>query len=136
MIAKIPYNSVATANRCHKFRFWSLDTCLTIESPFSFQANDVVEILKVDTETNTIYVCPNSEARTNLSLLIVSNDIPVDSDTKFNFSFINCELLHSFEATKSNNRIYTFAVLAPSEVQSKVVAKSYQNKFTILISPE
>ena len=109
---------------------------MTIESPFSFKSGDIVEILKTDSETNTIYVCPSSETRTNVSLLVVSNDIPVDSETRYNFSFHNCELLHSFEATKSSNRIYTFAVLAPNGIQSKITAGSYQNKFTILIAPE
>ena len=89
----LPYSHSHFNGKHYSYHYWSLKKSISILSDYPFNAGDVVEILEVDLEKRVIRVQPSARKETTRSLLILSNDIPLDERSDYRFWFTNCELI-------------------------------------------
>lgn len=123
----VPYSSSSPAgSKDYRYCYWSLKDVITLSAPEPFFTNDIMLVKEVNTETNTIYLesCGHSLSELSSSdtipcmLVLVSNDIPLDEDEDYTFSYQGCEHILHFYTTENGNKIYSFALKVNSLVAS------------------
>lgn len=121
-----PYSATSFSNGKWSYQYWSLRVSITLVSTRRFFAGDIVKISSIDEENRVItidaaeaeIVNPNQHP----SLILVSNDIPLEEDDTYQFWYYGCERVVSFESKDQGNKIYTFALLVK---ESNACIKAY-----------
>lgn len=111
----LPYSYTQFNGKLYSYHYWSLKDSITISSEYPFSAGDVVDIVSVDEERRVVVVRPAADRNAKRTLLVLSNDIPLDGDSDYRFWFDGCEPLIQHESINEGNKIYSFMVLVEGE---------------------
>jgi hypothetical protein len=118
----IPYTATALINEKWLYTYWSLKSSVIIASPYQFIAGDIMKLVSIDKEKRIINIDKidklefESEIGIKLgSILLISNDIPLDENDNYRFWFYGCELLMQLESIDQGNKVFTFVVAITEE---------------------
>lgn len=117
-IVKIAYSPTQYDGKRYSYKYWSLKNVITISSTSEFKSGDVVRIVSIDYKNNEVIVEPvtNSYDKVNSILICTSNDVPLSDIDIYKFWYHGCDLLLSCESKTEGNKIYSFLVLAHTDI--------------------
>lgn len=114
---KIAYSPSQYDGKRYSYKYWSLKNVITISSVSEFKSGDTVRILNIDYKNNEINVEPVTDSvDTNSILICTSNDVPLSDLDVYKFWYHGCDLVLSCESKMEGNKIYSFLVLAHTDI--------------------